>query len=134
MVLIKPDAIQRGLTGAILARLEARGLKIVALRMLQMDEALARRHYAAHVERPFFPGLVEFITSGPLVACVLEGRSAVDVVRNTMGATDSAKAAPGTIRGDWGVDIGRNLIHGSDSGEAAAREIEIFFGKDGVLE
>src|SRR5438876_10617562 len=122
LVLIKPDAIQRGLTGAILARLEARGLKIAGLRMLQMDEALARRHYEAHVERPFFRGLVEFITSGPLVAVVLEGRSAVDVVRNTMGATDSAKAAPGTIRGDWGIDIGRNFIHGSDSPAAAVRE------------
>jgi nucleoside-diphosphate kinase len=133
LVLIKPDAIQRGLTGAILARREARGLKIAGLRMLHMDEALAKRHYEAHVERPFFRGLVEFITSGPLVAVVLEGRNAIDVVRNTMGATDSAKAAPGTIRGDWGVDIGRNLIHGSDSAEAAAREIQIFFGDGGLI-
>ena len=133
LVLLKPDAIERGLTGAILARLEARGLKIVGLRMLRMDMPLARRHYAAHEGKPFFNGLVDFITSGPLVAVVLEGRNALDVVRQTMGPTDSAKAPPGTIRGDWGVDIGRNLIHGSDSPEAAAREISLFFGKDGVL-
>ena len=133
LVLLKPDAVQRGLVGAILARLEARGLKITGLRMLQMDEPLANRHYEAHAGKPFFKGLVEFITSGPLVAAVVEGRNAVDVVRQTMGPTDSAKAPPGTIRGDLGIDIGRNLIHGSDSPEAAAREIAIFFREMDVL-
>ena len=127
LVLLKPDSVQRGLIGAILFRLEARGLKIIALRMLQMDLLLANRHYEAHVGKPFFPGLVDFITSGPLVAAVLEGRNAVEVVRQTMGPTDSAKAPPGTVRGDLALDIGRNLIHGSDSPEAAEREIPIFF-------
>lgn len=127
LVLIKPDALQRGLTGEILARLERRGLRIVALRLLHMDEGMARRHYAAHEGKAFFPGLVRFITSAPLVAMVLEGDDAVEVVRQTMGATDPRQAAPGTVRGDLAVDIGRNLVHGSDSPEAAAREIALFF-------
>ncbi len=127
LILLKPDAVQRGLIGTILGRLEARGLKIVALRLLQMDMALAEQHYGVHRERPFFSGLVDFITSGPIVAAVLEGKNAVEVVRQTMGATDPAKAAPGTIRGDLGIDIGRNLIHGSDGEESAAKEIALFF-------
>ncbi len=130
LILLKPDAVQRGLIGTILGRLEARGLKIVALRLLQMDMALAEQHYGVHRERPFFSGLVDFITSGPIVAAVLEGKSAVEVVRQTMGTTDPAKAAPGTIRGDLGIDIGRNLIHGSDGEESAANEIALFFGTE----
>ena len=130
LILLKPDAVQRGLIGTILGRLEARGLKIVALRLLQMDMALAEQHYGVHRERPFFSGLVDFITSGPIVAAVLEGKNAVEVVRQTMGTTDPAKAAPGTIRGDLGIDIGRNLIHGSDGEESAAKEIALFFGTE----
>ncbi len=133
LVLIKPDGVQRGLTGSILARLEAKGLKISALRMLQMDISLARRHYAVHEGKPFFQGLVDFITSGPIVAVIMEGRNAVDVVRTMMGPTDSAKAPPGTIRGDFALDIGHNLIHGSDSLESAGREIAIFFQDSDVL-
>ena len=133
LVLLKPDAVQRGLIGALLARLETRGLKIVALRMLQMDQARAQRHYAVHEGMPFYRGLVEFITAGPIVAMVLEGRNAVEVVRQTMGVTDSAKAALGTIRGDYGLDIGRNLIHGSDSAETAVEEIRLFFEQGDLL-
>lgn len=134
LVLLKPDALQRGLVGELTTRLEARGLKIVAMKLMQMSQALARRHYEAHVGKPFFPGLVEFITSGPLVAMVLEGKDAVAVVRNTMGATDPAKASPGTIRGDLAIDMGRNLIHGSDSLEAAQREIALFFKESEVVD
>ncbi|MFH1140313.1 MAG: nucleoside-diphosphate kinase [Chloroflexota bacterium] len=134
LVLLKPDAVQRGLAGAIIARLEARGLKIVALKLMQMSEALAHRHYEAHVGKPFFPGLVQFITSGPLVAIVLEGKNAVAVVRTTMGATDPAKSSPGTIRGDLAIDMGRNLIHGSDSPEAAQREIALFFRESEIVD
>ena len=134
LVLLKPDAIQRGLAGEIISRLEAHGLKIVAMKLMHMTEALAHRHYEAHVGKPFFPGLVEFITSGPLVAMVLEGRNAVEVVRHTMGETDPAKASPGTIRGDLALDIGRNLVHGSDSTEAAQREIYLFFQESESLD
>ncbi len=127
LVLAKPDAVQRGLTGEIISRIEKKGLRIVALRMLQMDEAMAKRHYAVHEGKPFFRDLVDFITSGPIVAVVVEGEKAVEVVRTMMGDTDPIKAAPGTIRGDFGLDIGQNLIHGSDSGENARREISLFF-------
>lgn len=133
LVLVKPDGVQRGLIGPIITRLEARGLKIVAMEMLQMNEALARRHYAVHEGKPFFKALVDFITSGPIVAMVLEGPRAVELVRNAMGGTDPAKAAPGTIRGDWGVDIGRNLVHGSDSVENARQEIANFFEETDIL-
>ena len=133
LVLVKPDGVQRGLIGAITGRLEARGLKIVGMRMLQIDAALAARHYGDHVDKPFYQGLVDFITAGPVVALALEGRNAVEVVRQTMGVTDSAKAAPGTIRGDYGIDIGRNLIHGSDSPETAATELSLFFGETELL-
>ncbi|MBI4339086.1 MAG: nucleoside-diphosphate kinase [Chloroflexi bacterium] len=133
LVLLKPDAVQRGLVGQILGRLEGRGLKIAAMKLMQMDEALAHRHYEAHVGKAFFPGLVEFITSGPLVAMVIEGKEAINIVRATMGDTNAAKAAPGTIRGDLALDIGRNLIHGSDSSEAARREIALFFQESEVL-
>ncbi|MBI4312562.1 MAG: nucleoside-diphosphate kinase [Chloroflexi bacterium] len=133
LVLLKPDAVQRGLVGQIIARLEARGLKIAAMKLMQMDQALAHRHYEAHVGKGFFPGLVGFITSGPLVAMVLEGKDAVAIVRNTMGETNAAKAAPGTIRGDFAIDIGRNLIHGSDAVDSAKREIAIFFRDSEIL-
>jgi len=127
LVLIKPDAMQRGLAGEIISRLERRGLRIAALRLFQMDEALASRHYAEHVEKPFYRTLVDFITSCPIIAAVFEGPDAVEVVRTTMGATDPKKAAPGTIRGDLGLNITQNLIHGSDSPESARREIALFF-------
>ena len=127
LVLIKPDAMQRGLAGEIIARLERRGLRIVAVRMLRMDEALARQHYVAHEGKAFFEGLLQFITSSPIIAAVFEGKNAVEIVRQAMGATDPAQAAPGTIRGDLGIDIGRNLVHGSDSLEAADKEIRLFF-------
>src|SRR5581483_9037822 len=133
LVLVKPDAMQRGLAGEIIGRLERRGLRIVALRLLLMDEALAKRHYGEHEGKPFFQDLVDFITACPIIAAVFEGPNAVEVVRQTMGATDPKKAAPGTIRGDLALDIGHNLIHGSDSQANAQREIAIFFGEGDIL-
>jgi nucleoside-diphosphate kinase len=133
LVLVKPDAVQRGLVGEIISRLERRGLKIVAMKMLQMDRALAERHYAIHRGKPFFSSLVDFITSGPIVAAVFEGENAVEAVRRTMGETNSLKAAPGTIRGDFGLDLERNLIHGSDSEENAGQEISLFFSEKEML-
>jgi len=127
LVLLKPDALQRGLVGEIISRLEQRGLKIVAMKMIWMDRELANRHYAVHKDKPFFAGLVDFITSSPIIAAVFEGEGAVEVVREAMGATDPARARPGTIRGDLAQDIERNLIHGSDSEETAKREIDLFF-------
>jgi nucleoside-diphosphate kinase len=127
LVLVKPDGVKKGLIGEIISRLEKKGLKITAMRMLQMDKALARKHYAVHDGKPFFAGLVDFITSGPIVAVVVEGDQSVEVVRKLMGETDPVKAAPGTIRGDYGLDIGENLIHGSDSEENAQTEIALFF-------
>jgi len=127
LVLVKPDGVEKGLTGEIISRLEKKGLRIAAMRMLQMDKALARKHYAVHDGKPFFAGLVDFITSGPIVAVVVEGEKSVEVVRKLMGETDPVKAAPGTIRGDYGLDIGENLIHGSDSEENAQVEISLFF-------
>ena len=134
LVLVKPDGVQRGLVGEVVSRLERRGLKLAAMKLMQVDEALARRHYGEHVERPFFPGLVSFITSAPVVAMVWEAEKAVEVVRSTMGETNPASASPGTIRGDFGVDIGRNLVHGSDSLESAEREIALFFGAGEILD
>jgi nucleoside-diphosphate kinase len=127
LIIIKPDAMQRGLIGAVLSRLEARGLKLVGLKLMAVDEALARRHYGVHEGKPFFSGLIEYITSCPVVVGVFEGREAVAVVRATVGATNPVAAAPGTIRGDWGLEIGRNLIHASDSLETAASEVALFF-------
>lgn len=127
LVLLKPDAVQRGLIGPITTRFEQTGVKIVGMKLMWMDEALARKHYGVHEGKSFFPGLVQFITSSPIVAMVLEGPDAVEKVRGIMGATSPAKAAPGTIRGDLGVDIGRNLVHGSDSGDNAVKEIALFF-------
>ncbi len=131
LILVKPDAMQRGLAGEVLSRLEQRGLRIVGLRLLHVDRAMAERHYAEHVGKPFFEGLVAYITSSPIAAAVLEGTNAVAAARQTMGSTRPTEAAPGTIRGDLGLEVGRNLVHGSDSPESAAREIGIFFeGQD----
>lgn len=127
LVLLKPDALQRGLAGRIIARLEDRGLKIVGLKLMRLDTETARRHYAEHVDKPFFAGLSEFMMSRPIVAMAVEGKNAVEMTRATMGATDPQKATIGTIRGDMAQDIGRNLIHGSDSMESAERELAIFF-------
>ena len=127
LVLIKPDAVRRGLVGNVLSRFESKGLTVVALEQRLIDGAQADRHYAEHVERDFYPPLREFVTSGPLVAMVLEGDEAVDVVRAINGATDGRKAAPGTIRGDLSLSNRENLVHGSDSPESAAREIALWF-------
>jgi len=129
LVLIKPDAIQRGLAGTIITRLEKRGLKLVALKMLHLDKALAQRHYAIHKDKPFFNNLVDYISSAPIVAAVFEGEGAIAVIRKTMGETDPAKAEAGTIRGDFGVDIEHNSVHGSDSAETAEKEIKLFFSE-----
>ena len=133
LVLIKPDAIQRGLAGTIITRLESQGLKLVALKMLHLDKALARRHYAIHRDKPFFESLVDYISSAPIIAIIFEGKRAVEVIRETMGATDPAKAEAGTIRGDFGLDIGRNTIHGSDSVDTAEEEIILFFSDDEIF-
>jgi nucleoside-diphosphate kinase len=127
LVLIKPDAMQRGLASEILGRLERRGLRIVGLKLLQVDRALAERHYGEHVGKPFFDGLVGYITSFPIIAACFEGTGAVESVRTTMGKTNPREASPGTIRGDFGLEIGRNLVHGSDSPESAERELDLFF-------
>jgi nucleoside-diphosphate kinase len=127
LVLIKPDAMRRGLAGEILRRFEARGLDVKDARLVNVDEGLAREHYAEHAEKPFFDELVEFITSGPTLALVLEGEGAIATVRTTMGATNPADAGPGTIRGDLALSMPDNLVHGSDSPESAAREISLWF-------
>jgi len=133
LVIIKPDAVQRGLIGEITARFERRGLKIAALKLMQIDESLARKHYAVHEGKPFFEGLIEYITSAPVAVMVLEGNRAIEIVRNTMGATDPAAATPGTIRADLALEIGRNLVHGSDGPETAAKEIDLFFDRAELL-
>ncbi|MFN2199959.1 MAG: nucleoside-diphosphate kinase [Caldilineaceae bacterium] len=127
-VIVKPDAVQRGLIGQIITRFERRGLKIVAIKMIQVDEKLARQHYAVHEGKPFFDGLIQYITSAPVVAMVLEGTGAIALVRNTVGATRPVEAAPGTIRGDFGIEVGRNLVHASDGPDTAASEIQLWFG------
>jgi nucleoside-diphosphate kinase len=127
-IMVKPDGVARGLVGEVISRFERKGLQLQQIRKLEIDEDLARRHYAEHVEKPFFPELLEFITSGSVVAMEWSGESAVSVARTIMGATDPKKADPGTIRGDLGLQVTHNLVHGSDSPESAAREIEIFFG------
>lgn len=130
LILLKPDAVQRQLVGSILSRFEQRGLKIVALKLMQVSRSLAEAHYAVHKERPFFQSLIEYITSGPVVALVLEGPGAIQAARNTMGATNPAAAAPGTIRGDYSLEIGRNLVHSSDGPDTAKTEIGLWFGED----
>lgn len=132
-VMIKPDGVQRGLIGDIIARFERRGLKIVAMKMVHVDEGLARRHYAVHEGKPFFEGLIRYITSAPVVAMVVEGPEAIRVVRDMVGATDPRKAAPGTIRGDYGLEIGRNLIHASDAAETADFEIGLWFTEEEIV-
>ena len=127
LILVKPDAFARGLTGEIIARFERKGLRIVALRHMTVTRELAEQHYAEHSERPFFGELVEFITSGPIVAMVLEGTGAVQAARQVIGATDPLQAATGSIRGDFAVEMGQNMVHGSDSPESAARESGLFF-------
>ena len=133
LIIVKPDGVQRGLTGEILSRFERRGLKIVAVKFIQISPALAKEHYAAHEGKPFFEGLVSYITSSPVLVAVLEGKKAIETVRNTMGATNPVSAAPGTIRGDLAVEIGRNLIHGSDGPESAAAEIQLYFEESDIL-
>jgi nucleoside-diphosphate kinase len=127
LLIIKPDAMKRGLAGEILSRIERKGLRIDAMRTMRIDQALAERHYAEHVEKPFFGELVGFITSGDVVVAKVTGREAISVLRGLMGATDPARAAQGTIRGDFGIEITENLVHGSDSPESAARELDLFF-------
>ena len=134
LVLLKPDAVQRGLAGEIISRLEHRGLKFAAMKLVRVSQDLARRLYAPHTGKPFFEGLLEFITSGPIIAMVVEDENAVDVARTTMGATDPQDAAPGTIRGDLAQEIGQNLIHGSDSEETATYEIGLFFSPDEIVQ
>jgi nucleoside-diphosphate kinase len=133
LVLIKPDAMKRELAGVIIGRLQGEGLKLVALKMLQMDRALAERHYAIHRGKPFFKDVVDYITSTPIVAAVFEGEGAVERIRDIMGATDPAKAKPGTIRKAYGLDIQQNSTHASDSVENAETEIDIFFTKDEIF-
>lgn len=133
LVLVKPDGVQRGLVGEIITRLERRGLKLIGMKFMQVSRELASTHYEAHVGKPFYEGLVNYITSSPIVAMVWEGKNGIQVVRTTMGATNAAEAAPGTIRGDFAVEIGRNLVHGSDGPESAAREVSLFFTSDELL-
>lgn len=127
-IMVKPDGVQRGLVGEVISRLEQKGLVLQNIRSLRIDEDLARRHYAEHAEKPFFPELLAFITSGPVVAMEWSGESAIAAARGLMGATDPKDAAAGTIRGDLGLEVTRNLVHGSDGAESARRELEIFFG------
>lgn len=128
LVLIKPDAMQRGLAGEVISRLERRGLKIVGIRLMKVSKQLAKKHYAEHEGKPFFNGLVEYITSSPIIAAVFEGNDAIRATRQTMGATSPTEAAPGSIRADFGLERGRNLTHASDSPASAKREIALFFG------
>jgi nucleoside-diphosphate kinase len=128
LILVKPDAFARNLTGEIIARFERKGLKIVSLRHMSMTRELAERHYAEHSERPFFGELVDFITSGPIVAMVLEGTDAVKAARQVIGATNPLEASTGSIRGDFAIEMGQNMVHGSDSPESATREADLFFG------
>jgi nucleoside-diphosphate kinase len=133
LVIVKPDGVQRGLMGEIISRFERRGLKIVAMKMMQISRELAERHYAVHKGKPFYDGLVNYITSSPVVVMVIQGPKAIDLVRKTMGATAPANAEPGTIRADFGVEVGRNLVHGSDGPETARFEIGLFFRPEEIL-
>ena len=133
LIIIKPDGVQRGLMGEIIGRFERRGLRIAAMKMIWIDERLASEHYAIHQGKPFYEGLISYITSSPVVVMVLEGNRAIEVARRTMGATAPAEAVPGTIRADFGLEIGRNLVHGSDGPETAAREVALFFDEEEIL-
>lgn len=134
LIIVKPDAVHRGLIGTVIGRLEARGLRVAALRFLRIDQDLAERHYAVHKGKPFFPGLVEYIGSAPVAVAVFEGPNAVAAARATIGATNPAEAAGGTIRGDFALEIGRNLVHGSDSVESANHEIALYFQPEEIAE
>ena len=134
LILVKPDGVQRGLVGQIIARIEQRGLQIAAAKLIQLDQDIAEQHYEEHVGKPFFNGLVDFITSSPIMAMVIEGVDAIAVMRSTMGSTNPKESAPGTIRGDYGLSIGLNLIHGSDSIDSAEREIALFFSQSEIID
>jgi nucleoside-diphosphate kinase len=133
LIIIKPDGVQRGLIGPILTRFERRGLRFAAMKLMQITRELAERHYAIHKGKPFYDGLIEYITSGPVLVAVIEGRDAISIARKTMGATNPAAAEPGTIRADFGLEVGRNLVHGSDGTDTAAFEIPLFFGQEEIL-
>lgn len=134
LIILKPDAVQRGLIGPILTRIEQRGLRIVGMKLIQIDEALARRHYAIHEGKPFFDSLISYITSGPAVVLVVSGANVIEIVRSMVGATNPVKAAPGTIRGDFALEIGRNLIHASDSPENGEMEVNLFFRPEELVD
>jgi len=134
LIIVKPDAMAKGLAGTIIGRLQGLGLKLVALKMLRLDKAKARQHYAVHEGKPFFDSVVDYISSAPVVAAVLEGEEAIDVIRKAMGPTDPTRAEKSTIRGEFGLDIEKNAIHGSDSPETAAQEIALFFTEDEILD
>jgi len=133
LILLKPDAVQRGLIGTLISRIEGRGLKIIGLKLIKMGDELASKHYQAHVDKPFYKGLVSFITSGPVVCIAVEGNNAIALIRNSMGSTNPVDSLPGTIRGDLAIDIGRNLVHGSDSAEEGLREVNLFFLPDELI-
>jgi nucleoside-diphosphate kinase len=133
LIIIKPDAVQRGLVGQIITRFERRGLRLAALKLIHIDRSLAERHYAIHKGKPFYEPLIQYITSSPVVVLVLEGNDAIEIARRTMGATNPAEATPGTIRADFGLEIGRNLVHGSDGPDTAATEVPLFFTEDEIL-
>lgn len=133
LIILKPDAVQRGLMGPILTRLEQRGLKFIGLKMMQISPELAQNHYAVHKEKPFFEGLVSYITSGPVLVIAVQGENVIQIIRNTVGATNPMNATPGTIRGDFGLEIGRNLIHASDSPENGEHEVSIFFEEGDLI-
>ncbi len=128
-LMVKPDGVSRGLVGEVISRIERKGFKIVEMKMMKLDVELAKEHYGEHMGKPFFEGLVSFITSGPVVAMIAEGEEAVKTIREIVGATDPKEAAPGTIRGDFALDVGENIVHASDSRESADREISLFFKK-----
>ncbi len=134
LIILKPDAVQRGLIGPILTRIEQRGLRIVGMKLIQIDEALARRHYAVHEGKPFFNSLISYISSGPVVVMVVAGANVIEIVRSMVGATNPVKAAPGTIRGDFALEIGRNLIHASDSPENGEMEVNLFFRPEELVD
>lgn len=133
LIIVKPDAVQRGLIGEIIHRFERRGLRIIGMKFIQMSRELAEKHYGVHVGKPFYEGLVNYIISGPVVVMALEGTNAITAARNTMGATRCSDAAAGTIRGDFGLEIGRNLVHGSDSVENGIKEVSFFFSEDELV-
>ncbi|HCV00321.1 MAG: nucleoside-diphosphate kinase [Dehalococcoidia bacterium] len=134
LVLVKPDAMQRGLAGAVLQRLENRGLLLIGLKLMRVDQDLASRHYAEHEGKPFFAALVDYITSSPIIAAVFEGDSATSAIRNSVGVTNPSQAAAGTIRGDFGLEVGRNLVHASDSPESGERELALFFTQEELVQ